>query len=93
LTCLDDFSGTRQLEHNGVGLCLITGPGGANTKLQICFRENLLCVKTILADNVRNSRFRTAQRQVDGGGYSEEENNANRDHDGDTSEDGRDSGN
>jgi hypothetical protein len=71
---------------------LITGPGGTNAKLQICFRENLLCFKTVLADDIGNCRFGTAQRQVDSGGNSEEKNNRDRDHDGDTSEDGRDSG-
>ena len=92
LTCLDHLAGTRQLKHDGVAFCLISGPGGTNAKLQVCFRENLLSFKTVLANDIGNCRFGTAQRQVDSGGNSEEKNNRDRDHDGDTSENGRDSG-
>jgi hypothetical protein len=72
---------------------LIAGPVRADAKLQVSFRKDFLCLVSIFSDYIRNLRFRTTQRQINRGGHSEEKNRRNRDHDGDTSEDRRNSGN
>jgi len=90
LTCLHNLARARQLEQDGVWLCLIAGPHRAHTKLQIGCAQYFFGLEPVLADDVRHLNFRTAQREVNGGGYSEEENKSNRNHDCDTSEDGND---
>ena len=65
----------------------------ADTKLQISFGKDSLCFVSILANYIRNLHFRTTQRQINCGGHAEEKNNRNRNHDGDTSEHGQNSGN
>ena len=93
LTCLDHLSRSRQLKDNCVGLRLIAGPVRADTKLQISFSQDLLCIKSIFADDIRNRHFRTAQRQIHRGGHSEEKNNCDRNDDCDASEHRCNSGN
>ena len=93
LTGFYDLTRSWQLEQDGVGFCLIAGPVRADTKLQISFGKDSLCFESILANYIRNLYFRTTQRQINCGGHSEEKNNRNRNHDGDTSEDRHNSGN
>jgi hypothetical protein len=68
-------------------LCLIAGPVCAYAKIEIRFFEYLLRIVSILADDVRDLRFRAPQRQVNGRRNSEEKDNTDRDHDRDAAED------
>src|SRR5205085_4654818 len=92
LAGFDDLTRARQLKQNGVGFCLIAGPCRANTKLQISLAENLICFEAVLSNDVGNFHFRTAQREINGGGYSEKKNKPDRNHDCDTAEDDGNSG-
>jgi hypothetical protein len=83
---LHNFTGSRQLKQHCVGLRLIAGPVCADTKIEIRFFEYLLRIEPILADDVRDPRFRAPERQVNGRRNSEEEDNTNRDHDRDAAE-------
>ena len=93
LTCLNDLTRPWQLEQNYVMFRLIAWPVRANTKLQISFRKDFLCLESILANNIRNLYFRTTQRQIDRGGHAEEKNTRDRNNDSDTPEDRYNSGN
>jgi hypothetical protein len=92
LTRLHNFPGSGQLKHHCVGFRLIAGPVCANTKLEIRFLEYLLRFESILADDVRDRRFRASEGQVNGRRNSEKKDNHNRDHDCDAAEYGYDSG-
>jgi len=80
------------LKHHRVRLCFIAGSGGANAKLEIGVSQNLLCVEPVFADHVGHFHFRATQREIDGGGDSEKENEGNRNHDCDAAEYGCKSG-
>jgi hypothetical protein len=92
LTRLHNFSGSGQLKQHCIGVCLIAGPVSANAKLEIRLFEYLLRFESILANDVRDLRFRTSERQVNGRRYSEEKDNNDRNHDRDAAEYRYDSG-
>ena len=92
LAGFNDFTCSRQLKQNGVGFRLIAGPRGAHAKLEIGVGEYLFRLEPVFADDVRNTHFRTAQREINGRRNSEEKNDPDRDHNGDAAEYGYNSG-